>query len=87
MTLRSFFARAGWLLPLAALVTPNLPEAEVLSKRSINRFEDRLAAARVILGTGARAVVVKGGHGGDDPQPHRPTLSRNVRRQNPKPLT
>lgn len=55
------------LLPLAAVVTPNLPEAEVLSKRSINRFEDRLAAARVILGTGARAVVVKGGHGGDDP--------------------
>jgi hydroxymethylpyrimidine/phosphomethylpyrimidine kinase len=55
------------LLPLAAVVTPNLPEAEVLAKRSIDRFEDRLAAARVILRGGARAVVVKGGHGGGDP--------------------
>lgn len=55
------------LLPLATVVTPNLPEAEVLSKSSINSFEDRLAAARRILDAGARAVVVKGGHGGDDP--------------------
>lgn len=55
------------LLPLATVVTPNLPEAEVLSKVLIKSFADRLAAARGILDLGARAVVVKGGHGGDDP--------------------
>lgn len=55
------------LLPLAEVVTPNLPEAEVLSRRSIRSSADRLTAARLILELGARAVVVKGGHGDEDP--------------------
>lgn len=48
------------LLPLAFVVTPNLPEAARLTGR-----EDPQAAAREILAMGARAVVVKGGHAPD----------------------
>jgi len=55
------------LLPLAELVTPNIPEAEVLAGRSIRTRDDRLAAARAIMALGAHAVVIKGGHSEDDP--------------------
>jgi hydroxymethylpyrimidine/phosphomethylpyrimidine kinase len=55
------------LLPLAELVTPNLPEAEVLAGRPIHSVADRVEAARAIIKLGARAVVVKGGHAQDDP--------------------
>jgi len=55
------------LLPLAAVVTPNIPEAEVLAGRSIHSREDRLSAARAIMELGAHAVVIKGGHSDDDP--------------------
>ncbi len=50
------------LLPLAAVVTPNLPEAEVLAGRAIASDEDARKAAEEIVGLGAGAVVVKGGH-------------------------
>jgi hydroxymethylpyrimidine/phosphomethylpyrimidine kinase len=50
------------LLPLATVVTPNVPEAEALTGRVIASAEDARAAARDIIGMGARAVVVKGGH-------------------------
>ena len=49
-------------MPLAALVTPNVPEAETLAGREIETDEDMREAARRIIGMGARAVVVKGGH-------------------------
>ena len=52
------------LLPLAAVVTPNLPEAEVLLGRSISGLDEQRRAARDLLALGPRAVVVKGGHGG-----------------------
>jgi hydroxymethylpyrimidine/phosphomethylpyrimidine kinase len=55
------------LLPLAEIVTPNLPEAEVLAGRPIDSMADRLSAARAILALGAQAVVVKGGHADGDP--------------------
>jgi hydroxymethylpyrimidine/phosphomethylpyrimidine kinase len=55
------------LLPLARVVTPNIPEAEVLVGRAIRTPEDRLAAARAILELGVQAVVIKGGHSDDDP--------------------
>ena len=51
------------LLPLAAVVTPNLPEAEVLLGRSISGLDEQRRAARDLLVLGPRAVVVKGGHG------------------------
>ena len=50
------------LVPLATLVTPNLPEAETLTGLTISGDEDMREAARHIIGMGARAVVVKGGH-------------------------
>ena len=61
---RAVAALAGELLPLAALVTPNLPEAEVLTGMPVRTLADQREAARRIVGMGARAVVVKGGHAG-----------------------
>lgn len=50
------------LLPLASLVTPNLKEAELLSGVKIKSQADRKKAARAILKTGVRAVLITGGH-------------------------
>ena len=50
------------LLPLAALVTPNVPEAELLAGMRIRSLDDVRRAAEKIHARGARAVLVKGGH-------------------------
>ena len=50
------------LVPLAAVVTPNIPEAETLTGLTIATDEDMRRAAEEIVAMGARAVVVKGGH-------------------------
>jgi hydroxymethylpyrimidine/phosphomethylpyrimidine kinase len=50
------------LLKLAEVVTPNIPEAEVLTGSSIRTLDDMRAAARRIRKLGPRVVVVKGGH-------------------------
>ena len=50
------------LLPLARLVTPNVPEAEVLGGVKIKRLRDVELCAREILKTGVKAVLIKGGH-------------------------
>jgi hydroxymethylpyrimidine/phosphomethylpyrimidine kinase len=50
------------LLPLATIVTPNVPEAEVLSKRKIVGADDVREAARAIHALGPRIVIIKGGH-------------------------
>jgi hydroxymethylpyrimidine/phosphomethylpyrimidine kinase len=50
------------LLPLAHVVTPNLPEAAVLVGRSLKDDVALREAARTIHGMGARHVVIKGGH-------------------------
>jgi len=55
-----------WLLPLAAVLTPNLPEVEVLLQRRVATLADRRQAARDLLALGPRAVVVKGGHAEGD---------------------
>jgi hydroxymethylpyrimidine/phosphomethylpyrimidine kinase len=52
------------LLPLAYVVTPNIPEAEVLSGRRIASPDDLKDAARRIHDMGAAAVIITGGHGG-----------------------
>lgn len=57
---------ASKLLPLAALVTPNIPEAEVLSDRKINSKEDMEQAAKIIGETYGCAVLLKGGHSIND---------------------
>jgi len=50
------------LLPLALVVTPNLPEAEVIVSRPLVSWDDIRDAAREIAALGARNVVMKGGH-------------------------
>ncbi len=50
------------ILPLALVVTPNLPEAEVLSGMTVANREEMEEAARRIGKLGARHVLVKGGH-------------------------
>ena len=50
------------LLRQAHVVTPNIPEAEVLSGITIKTDDDRRAAARKIVELGAASVIVKGGH-------------------------
>ncbi|HKR21454.1 MAG TPA: bifunctional hydroxymethylpyrimidine kinase/phosphomethylpyrimidine kinase [Pyrinomonadaceae bacterium] len=50
------------LLPVARVVTPNIPEAERLAGFSIQSEDDMRRAAEAIRSLGARAVLVKGGH-------------------------
>jgi hydroxymethylpyrimidine/phosphomethylpyrimidine kinase len=50
------------LAPRAALLTPNLPEAEALTGIAIRGLEEMHRAAESIFGMGARAVLIKGGH-------------------------
>jgi hydroxymethylpyrimidine kinase/phosphomethylpyrimidine kinase len=54
------------LLPHAALVTPNLPEASLLAGFPIRGEDDAKRAARAIQGLGPRAVLIKGGHAEGD---------------------
>ena len=54
------------LLPLAALATPNIPEAEVLSGMTIQTEADMEAAAKYIWETYGCAVLLKGGHSIND---------------------
>ena len=54
------------LLPIAALVTPNIPEAEILSGLKIGNKEDMLAAAKKIGDTYHCSVLLKGGHSIND---------------------
>jgi hydroxymethylpyrimidine/phosphomethylpyrimidine kinase len=50
------------LLPLATVLTPNLPEAEALLGHPVRTLAEMREAARALLALGPRAVVVKGGH-------------------------
>jgi hydroxymethylpyrimidine/phosphomethylpyrimidine kinase len=75
------------LLPLASLVTPNLPEAERLCGFPLKSSDDLLRAGERLLHMGARAALIKGGHGGSDTltdllfvpdEPPRPYIARLV---------
>ena len=54
------------LLPLAAVVTPNIPEAQILAEQEIRDEADMLAAAKIIGGRYGCAVLLKGGHSVSD---------------------
>ena len=54
------------LLPIATLVTPNIPEAEILSGMEIHTDEDMAAAAKSISDSYHCAVLLKGGHSVND---------------------
>lgn len=50
------------LIPLATIVTPNIPEAEVITGKSIKNMDDMISAAKEIVDMGAKSAIVKGGH-------------------------
>lgn len=50
------------LIPLADLLTPNLPEASALVGRSITNLDEMRLAAQEIIGIGCKTVLIKGGH-------------------------
>lgn len=50
------------LLPLAYLITPNIPEAEILAEMTIKNLADMKIAAKKIMALGAQNVLIKGGH-------------------------
>jgi hydroxymethylpyrimidine/phosphomethylpyrimidine kinase len=54
------------LLPRAMVVTPNIPEAEALSRRTIKSLDDARAAAVAIHEAGASHVIITGGHAPGD---------------------
>lgn len=50
------------LFPLVTLVTPNIDEAIILSGQEIHNLADMITAGRKIIGKGAKAILIKGGH-------------------------
>ena len=50
------------MMPLASVITPNLPEAEVLTGRKLNSLEDMQQASRDIAKHGGQSILLKGGH-------------------------
>lgn len=59
-------ALASNLIPRASLVTPNAPEAEILTGRAVETVDGQRRAAEALLEKGALAALVKGGHLGAD---------------------
>jgi hydroxymethylpyrimidine/phosphomethylpyrimidine kinase len=55
-------ALSDHLLPIAAIVTPNIPEAETITGVRIKTRDDMKEAARIISALGPRYVLIKGGH-------------------------
>ncbi len=50
------------LIKKTLLVTPNIPEAEILTKTKINNVEDMIKSGKILLRLGANNVLIKGGH-------------------------
>tara|TARA_A100001011_G_scaffold232613_1_gene240602 strand:+ start:20185 stop:20997 length:813 start_codon:yes stop_codon:yes gene_type:complete len=50
------------LIARTQLITPNIPEAEVLTKIKINNVEDMIYAANILLKLGVKNILIKGGH-------------------------
>jgi hydroxymethylpyrimidine/phosphomethylpyrimidine kinase len=55
-------AMKEYLIPLSMVITPNIPEAEVLTGLTIKTDQDKKDAARKLHDIGARNVLIKGGH-------------------------
>ena len=50
------------LIKKVSLITPNIPEAEILTNTKIKNKEDMIFAASILIGLGAKNVFIKGGH-------------------------
>ena len=54
------------LIKKSYLITPNIPEAELLTKQKIENTKDMIRSAKILLRLGAKNVLLKGGHGKSD---------------------
>ena len=54
------------LMPLADVLTPNIPEASVLCGRQLKQWRDIESAAETLAQHGSRSILIKGGHGDED---------------------
>ena len=59
---RAISAIAALMIPGAALITPNAPEAEVLTGKPVDGINGQRRAAEALLERGAKGALVKGGH-------------------------
>ncbi len=50
------------LIKKVSLITPNIPEAEILTQKKINNLQDMINSAKVLINLGAKNVLIKGGH-------------------------
>ncbi len=50
------------LLKKVSLITPNIPEAEILTGKKINTLKDMINASNILLKLGAKNILIKGGH-------------------------
>ncbi len=58
----AIYALKSNLMKRTFLITPNIPEAEILSKTKIRNSKDMIKAAQILLKFGAKNVLIKGGH-------------------------
>jgi hydroxymethylpyrimidine/phosphomethylpyrimidine kinase len=56
----------AYLMPLADVVTPNIPEASVLTGRSLKNWKDMERTAEILAQHGSRSILIKGGHGAEN---------------------
>jgi hydroxymethylpyrimidine/phosphomethylpyrimidine kinase len=54
------------LMPLADVVTPNIPEASILTGQSLKNWKDIEKAAETLAQHGSRSILIKGGHGDEN---------------------
>ncbi len=67
------------LMPLADVVTPNIPEASVLCGRQLKKWGDIESAAEALAQHGSRSILIKGGHGNENKSTDLLFLSRENR--------
>ena len=65
LTEQAVSAMQSLMLPRAALVTPNMPEAGILTNRGVETLDDMKHAADRLMTDGAQAALIKGGHGNE----------------------
>ncbi|MEH7247966.1 bifunctional hydroxymethylpyrimidine kinase/phosphomethylpyrimidine kinase [Neobacillus niacini] len=65
LQIEAISALKQYLLPLSMVITPNIPEAEVLTDMSIRTDEDKREAAKRLYDLGVKNVIIKGGHDED----------------------
>lgn len=71
------------LLPAITLITPNLPELQILSEQVVTTYDEIQSAAKKIMDSGVKYVLVKGGHGNNS----HVSVDYLFRQDNPMPLT